>query len=105
MAKLWIVYREGLRLLGSVVGDVALETSITALDIAPWRLFTAAPPDTVSLERLQASQHHKRVLLEVSEQDRYDLCGLAVGLFESPYSPGECLRRLKLGATSARPAR
>ncbi len=104
MAKLWIAYREGLRLLGSVVGDVALEPSIAALDIAPWRLFTATQPEPVALERLQASPHHKRALLEVSEQDRYDLCPLTVGLFESPYSPEECLRRLKLDAapTAAR---
>jgi hypothetical protein len=100
MAKLWIVYREGLRLLGSVVGEVALEPSIAALDIAPWRLFTATQPEPVALERLQASRHHKRALLEVSEQDRYDLCPLSVGLFESPYSPDECLRRLKLDAPS-----
>ena len=105
MAKLWFVYCEGLRLLGSVVGEVALETSIAALDIAPWRLFTATPPDPVSLERLEASQPRKRALLEVGEQDRYDLCGLTVGLFESPYSPAECLRRLKLGVTSASPVR
>jgi hypothetical protein len=37
-------------------------------------------------------------LLEVSEQDRYDLCPLRVGFFESPYSPDECVRRVKLDA-------
>jgi hypothetical protein len=98
MAKLWIAYREGLRLLGAVVGEVALEPSIAALDIAPWRLFSATRPEPTSFERLHATRHHKRALLEVSEQDRYDLCPLSVGLFESPYSPDECVRRLKLDA-------
>jgi hypothetical protein len=98
MAKLWIAYREGLRVLGAVVGEVALEPAMAALDIAPWRLFSATQPEPISVERLQASRHHKRALLEVSEQDRYDLCPLRVGFFESPYSPDECVRRVKLDA-------
>ncbi len=101
MAKLWIVYRDGLRLLGAIVGDVALEPAISALDIAPWRLFSAERPESVTVDQLRASQKRKRALLEVTEQDRYELCPLPVGLFESPYSPDECVRRLKLGADAS----
>jgi hypothetical protein len=98
MAKLWIVYREALRLLGAPVADVVLETAIARLDIAPWRLFTDKPPEPVPLEQLKASPERKRLLLEVEEADRYELCGLSVAFYESPFSPEECLRRLKLSA-------
>jgi hypothetical protein len=101
MAKLWIVYREGLRLLGAPVTDVALETAIARLDLAPWRMFTAQPPERVPLEQLQASRERKRVLVEVGEADRYELCGLPVGFYESPYSPDECLRRLNVSVAAA----
>jgi hypothetical protein len=94
MAKLWIAYREGLRLLGAVVAEVPLETSIARLDIAPWRFFSAKTPEAQPLEEVRSSSERKRALLEVANQDRYDLCGLAPGFFESPYSPDECLRRL-----------
>jgi len=94
MAKLWIVYREGLRLFGAVAAEVALETSIARLDIAPWRFLTATPPEARPLEEVRFSPERKRALLEVTNQDCYDLCGLSVGFFESPYSPDECLRRL-----------
>lgn len=96
MAKLWIVYREGLRLLGAVAADVPLESSITSLDIAPWRFFSAKPPEPRPLEEVRSISERKRALLEVANHDRYDLCGLVVGFFESPYSPDECLRRLGL---------
>ena len=96
MAKLWMVYREGLRLLGAVAGDVPLETAITRLDIAAWRLFSGGAPDAVPLEHVRAATERKRALVEVREEDRYDLCGLSVGFYESPYSPQECLRRLGL---------
>jgi hypothetical protein len=95
MAKLWIVYGEGLRLLGAVIGEVDLGRCISTLDIAPWRWFTIAQPESVSLEQVQTSRHRKRALVEVSEKDRYDLCMLPVGFFESPYSPDECLRRVR----------
>jgi hypothetical protein len=100
MAKLWIVYREGLRLLGAPVTDVTIETAIARLDIAPWRMFTARPPEHVSTENVQARPERKRALVEIGEEDRYELCGLAVGFYESPYSPDECMRRLKLSAGS-----
>lgn len=96
MAKLWITYREGLRMLGAVRAEVPLESSTSRLDIAPWRLFTTESPEAVSMEQVDHAPEHKRVLLEVTPQDRYDLCGLVVGFFESPYSAGECLRRLSL---------
>jgi hypothetical protein len=101
MAKLWIVYREGLRLIGAVAAEVPLETAIARLDIAPWRLFTAKPPEARRLEEVRSSPERKRALLEVATQDRYDLCGLTVGFFESPYSPDECLRRLGVEAVPA----
>ena len=100
MAKLWIVYRESLRLLGAPAADVAVEAAISRLDIAPWRMFTARPPERVPLEKVQASPQRKRALLEVGEEDRYELCGLSVGFYESPYSPDECTRRLTLSLTS-----
>ena len=101
MAKLWIVYREGLRLLGAPVADVALETAIARLDIAPWRMFTERPPERVPLETVRASPERKRALLEVGEDDRYELCGLSVGFYESPYSPDECMRRLDRSVATA----
>lgn len=96
MAKLWITYREGLRVLGAVRANVPLELSRSRLDIAPWRFFTGEQPEAVSLDQVEQVVEHKRVLLEVTAEDRYDLCGLVVGFFESPYSPRECLRRLSL---------
>jgi hypothetical protein len=101
MAKLWIVYREGLRLLGAVVAEAPLESSIARLDIAPWRFFSAKPPEARPLEEVRSSSERKRALLEVANEDRYDLCGLVVGFFESPYSPDECLRRLGVGIEAA----
>jgi len=101
MAKLWIVYREGLRLLGAPAADIAVEAALSRLDIAPWRMFTARPPERVPLETVQASPERKRALLEVGEEDRYELCGLSVGFYDSPYSPNECMRRLKLSAAAA----
>ena len=97
MAKLWIAYREGLRLLGAPIADVSLETAIARLDIALWRLFTVEPPERISIEPLQASRERKRALVEVQESDRYELCGLSVAFYESPFSPEECQRRLKIG--------
>jgi hypothetical protein len=101
MAKLWIAYREGLRLLGSVVSEVPLEPSVAKIDIAPWRLFSATPPEKVPLEQVEAATERKRVLLEVTSDDRYELCGLGIGIFESPYGPRECLRRLNIAASPA----
>lgn len=101
MARLWIAYREGLRTLGALVGEVPLEPSVAKLDLAPWRLFSAGPPEKVSLERVEAAPGRKRVLLEVTPSDRYELCGLGVGVFESPYGPAECLRRLNIAAAPA----
>ena len=102
MAKLWIVYREGLRLLGAPVADVALPTAVARLDIAPWRLFTTQPPERISPEQVQASRERKRALVEVQESDRYELCGLSVAFYESPFSPEECQRRLRIvGAIEA----
>jgi hypothetical protein len=100
MAKLWIVYREGLRLLGAVSGEADLARCISTLDIAPWRFFTVERPESVSLDKVRTARGRKRALVEVGEQDRYDLCPLSVGFFESPYSPEECLRRLN-GPASA----
>lgn len=101
MAKLWIGYREGLRLLGSVVADVPLEPSVAKIDIAPWRFFSAEPPAKVPLEQVEAARERKRVLLEVTVADRYELCGLVLGVFESPYGPRECLRRLNITTSQA----
>src|SRR5262245_15909749 len=87
MAKIWIVYREGLRLLGAVAGEADLARCVSTLDIAPWRFFTGEQPESVSLDQVRAAVSRKRALVEVVEQDRDDLCPLAVGFFESPYSP------------------
>jgi len=100
MAKLWIVYREALRLLGAPLTDVAVETAVSRLDIAPWRLFTAQPPESVALEQVRGSRERKRALVEITEADRYELCGLSVAFYESPYSPDECMRRLNVSATA-----
>lgn len=96
MARLWIVYREGLRLLGHVAASVPLERGVPRLDIAPWRLFTPTAPEEVSADQVRKSRERKRVLLEVRDEDRDELCGLTVAFYESPYSPEECLRRLQL---------
>jgi hypothetical protein len=101
VAKLWIVHREGLRLLGTVVTEVPLETAVARLDIAPWRLFTGDAPEPVTLEAVHAAPGRKRALLEVREEDRYELCGLSVAFYESPYSPDECLRRLNVVTDAA----
>jgi len=105
MAKLWIVYGEGLRLLGAVVAEADLRGCVSRLDIAPWRLFTVKRPESVSIDQVNARRHRKRALIEVTDQDRYDLCTLSVGFFESPYSPEECLRRLNLTDSSPLEAR
>ncbi|MGH7820782.1 MAG: hypothetical protein ACREQ9_13520 [Candidatus Binatia bacterium] len=97
MARLWIVYREGLELLGCVKASVPLERAVPRLDIAPWRLFSTRPPAEVAAEQVEAHRGRKRALLEVREEDREELCGLIPGFFESPYSPHEALRRLDLG--------
>ena len=101
MAKLWLSYREGLRLLGAVVAETALEPAVSCLDIAPWRFFSSQAPESVSLEQVRAAPERKRALLEVTETDRYDLCGLVIGFYESPYSPQECLRRLGVESAAA----
>jgi len=101
MAKLWICYREGFRLVGAVAAEVPLEASVARLDIAPWRFFSAEPPAEVPLERVEATPSRKRVLLEVTASDRYDLCGLLPGFFESPYSLRESLCRLNRAASPA----
>jgi hypothetical protein len=94
MARLWIVYRDGLRLLGAVAAEADLARCISTLDIAPWRFFTAEQPESISLDDVRTTPGRKRALVEVGERDRYELCPLSVGFFESPYSPEECLRRL-----------
>ena len=96
MAKLWLTYREGLRLLGAVVGDVPLESTAPRLDLAPWRLFTNDPPEKLPLDQVVQARERKRALVEVTTTDRYELCGLVVGFYDSPYSPQECRRRLGL---------
>jgi hypothetical protein len=105
MAKLWLVYREGLRLLGAPIAEAPLEAAVARIDIAPWRLFTVEPPEKVPAERAEQAPERKRALLEVSPTDRYELCGLIVGFYESPYSAAECLRRLRASGddTRARP--
>jgi hypothetical protein len=100
VARLWLTYREGLRLLGAPVAEVPLETSVARLDIAPWRVFTTESPQRVAEEQVRSAPERKRALLEVTAGDRYDLCGLVVGFYESPYSTQECLRRLGVGAQS-----
>lgn len=100
MAKLWIVYGEGLRLLGAVAAEADLGRCVSRLDIAPWRLFTLTRPESVLIDQVNAGRRRKRALVEVTDQDRYDLCALSVGFFESPYSPEECLRRLNLTDSS-----
>ncbi len=96
MAKLWITYREGLKTVGAVRADIPLEPSVSRLDLAPWRLFADEPPQAVPMDQVDHAADRKRALVEVTSQDRYDLCGLVVGFFESPYSVKECLRRLSL---------
>lgn len=94
MAKLWITYREGLRLLGTVIAEVPLAPTIAKLDIAPWRLFATKEPEHVSPQQAQNAPERKLVLLQVGAEDRYDLCGFVAGFFDSPYTLEECLRRL-----------
>ena len=103
MAKLWLTYREGLHLLGAVVAEVALEPSVARLDLAPWRFFSAEPPESRPLEDVRGVRERKRVLLQVAPTDRYELCGLTVGLYESPYSLEECSRRLGIGSEAGSP--
>lgn len=94
MARLWVAYREGLRLLGHVAGELSLEDARTKLDVAPWRIFTTSPPDVVASEQVAHTHARKRVLVEVAEADRGELSGFAAGLYDSPYSPAEALRRV-----------
>lgn len=94
MARLWLTYREGLRLVGNVVANIPVQEAVPRLDVAPWRLFSLTPPDEVSLERVRSSARRKRVLLEIRDEDRAEFCGLPVGFFDSPFPLEECLRRL-----------
>jgi len=103
VAKLWIAFREGLRVLGAPVADVALETAVSRLDVAPWLLFTQQAPERVPLEQVRGSREGARALVEVQESDRYELCGLSVAFYESPFSPEECQRRLKIGSAIEAP--
>ena len=95
-ARLWVVYREGLRLLGCVVAVVPFERAITKLDLAVWRLFTAEAPEEVPADQVKTAAARRRVLVEVREHDLADLSGYPPGCYESPYSPEEALRRLGL---------
>lgn len=101
MARLWIVRREGLRLVGAPVAEIPLERAVPGLDLAPWRLFTREAPDSVPAAELSTGPDRKRVLVEVGEADRGDLCGLVEGFFESPFSPPEALRRLGIEERAA----
>ena len=98
MARLWVVYREGLRLLGHVVAQVPLEPTVSRIDIAPWRLFATAAPDEVPATQVRAYTGRKRVLLEVLPEDRGDFCALLPGFYDSPFSPDEVSRRIALEA-------
>lgn len=98
MAKLWIVCREGLRLVGAPVADVRLDQAVPRLDLAPWRLFSKQAPDPLPEAALAARRDRKRALIEVQEADREALCGLVPGFFESPYSLAEIYRRLGLSS-------
>lgn len=100
MATVWIAHREGLRLRGAPISTVPLSTAVTKLDLAPWRLFAASPPEKVSLREVEAAVGRKRVLVEVDDGDRYDLCGLPRGWYDSPYSPAEARRRLGLSSAA-----
>lgn len=97
-ARLWVVYREGLRLLGCVVAPVPFEHAISLLDLAVWRLFTTEAPEEVPAAEVKAAHGRKRVLVEVREHDLPDLSGYPPGCYESPYSPAEAMRRLGLPA-------
>lgn len=97
-ARLWIAYREGLRLLGTAVAVVPFERAISRLDLAVWRLFSAEPPEETPAEQVRAARGRKRVLVEVRDHDLPDLSGYPPGCYESPYSPEEALRRLELPA-------
>ena len=96
MARVWVIYREGLRPFGHVVATVPLENAARRIDIAPWRFFTAEAPEEVSADRVHREGSRKRVLLEVLPEDRGDFCNLNPGFYESPYSPEEVVRRLEL---------
>ena len=88
MAKLWIVYREGLRLIGAVAAEVPLETAIARLDIAPWRLFTAKPPEARRLEEVSDGKRHAAIVRFVQVPKRSGpACGLddpATGPWDQP---------------------
>ena len=94
--RLWVVYREGLRLLGCAIAVVPFERAITSLDLASWRLFTTETPEEVPSSEVKSVTGRKRVLVEVREHDLPDLSGYPPGCYESPYSPDEALRRLGL---------
>lgn len=95
-ARLWVSYREGLRLLGAVVALVPFERAISRLDLASWRFFSAEPPEEIPPAQAREANARKRVLVEVREHDLPDLSGYPPGCYESPYSPDEALRRLDL---------
>lgn len=95
-ARLWIAYREGLRLLGTPVAVVPFEHAISRLDLAVWRFFCAEPPEEVPHDDVRDTESRVRVLVEVREQDLPDLSGYPPGCYESPYSAAEALRRLDL---------
>lgn len=95
-ARLWVSYREGLRLLGSVIALVPFERAISRLDLATWRFFSAEPPEEIPAAQLKDAHGRKRVLVEVREHDLPDLSAYPPGCYESPYSPDEALRRLDL---------
>ena len=94
--RLWVVYREGLRLIGCAVAVVPFESAISRLDLAVWRLFTTEAPEETPCAEVKAAQGRKRVLVEVRDHDLPELSGYPPGCYESPYSPDEALRRLGL---------
>lgn len=98
MARLWQAYRDGLRLLGVPAGDVSADLALSKLDIAPWRFFASAPPETTSREELLSVRTRQRVLLELRASDLDELSGYAPGLYESPFSIDVVLRRMGLTA-------
>lgn len=95
-AQVWIVYREGLRLVGARAGIVPFERSVARLDLAPWRFFSKDHPDEISIEELSQETRRQRVLVEVTPESVGDLGGFAPGFYESPFSPTGSLARLEL---------
>ena len=110
MARVWFVRRRGGQWVapgGQPAAELPFSELIFPLDIATHRLVPDDPP--VPDARLPPEQPAalQRVLIEVEPKDLggLEFSGYCVGVYDSPYSPGDAAQRLAQQRPAAARAR